>query len=251
MENTRKVHVSFCSLDAMELVNIQSGVQYAGYICTVVHIRQTEDWFTEWSEKCQQANFIVVMFTDKYRHRFTEPLQREARFIDRCHRELGIPVYIYDNSVGMTASEVQVNLQNGVQRMGEYQTWYNFVQNTQPVDGHDYDLSQGNVEKNFVHNGTANSKYTASAPHVGGIHGVNIRYTCIDGPGLLIEHTNGSQYNGYWQKASESIPGPDGETYDIVIHYADQLRKDFFNLKSGSGIHTYNNTKFCDVTITT
>ena len=78
--NTRW-HGSFSGQeDGPVMLQLANEVQKAGGELTVAHF-QREGWFEVWERKLGEAQGVIVVFSDKYRNRFTEALQKEARAI--------------------------------------------------------------------------------------------------------------------------------------------------------------------------
>ena len=59
------------------VLQVTNEVQKAGGEFTLAHF-QDEGWFAEWKRKLWEAGGVVIIFSDKYRGRFTEALQMEA-----------------------------------------------------------------------------------------------------------------------------------------------------------------------------
>ena len=114
---------------------VQNHVVLAGFSWSTHHVAQTEKWFEVWSHKAARAAYIIVIFCDGYRGRFTPALKQEADYIQRLHDGgKGIPVYVFDSQAGHRAAEVESNLRQGAQFMGNFEGWRAFVNTTTPVN---------------------------------------------------------------------------------------------------------------------
>uniref|UniRef100_A0A7S4RMB7 Uncharacterized protein n=1 Tax=Alexandrium monilatum TaxID=311494 RepID=A0A7S4RMB7_9DINO len=122
-----RVHSTFKSEDALDMMVVADGVQQAGASWTWVHNGQRQaTWFKTWRQKCMEANIIVVLFTKKYRDSFTDALKQEATVIKGMYESKLAKLYVLDPEEH-SPEVVQVNLLKGAEGMGDIGAWLGFL----------------------------------------------------------------------------------------------------------------------------
>uniref|UniRef100_A0A6T1G835 TIR domain-containing protein n=1 Tax=Alexandrium monilatum TaxID=311494 RepID=A0A6T1G835_9DINO len=123
----QRVHGTFKSEDALEMMKAADAVQQAGGTFTWVHNAQGKaSWFDTWRQKCRQASVIIVLFSKSYRGNFTEALKQEAKVIKDMYESKLAKLYVFDPKKHGSEA-VQVNLQKGAAGMGDIGAWLGFL----------------------------------------------------------------------------------------------------------------------------
>ena len=109
------------------MVQLANEVQKSGGELTVAHY-QREGWFEVWERKLGEAQGVIVVFTDKYRDRFTDALQKEARAIlKRCDEDKQFKLFIWDPEKD-GAPTIRANIMDDASHMGDIYTWKRYVE---------------------------------------------------------------------------------------------------------------------------
>ena len=125
-----KFHGTMSGQEGIAFGQVVSEVQAAGAVCTLNHNAQgSGSWFTTWKTKLWQANGTIV-FSDKYRQRFTEPLRWEAGAILRIRRDWPDFQLLAPEAPG---DGVRANIMDGTANMGDVAAWERFVTSTKDI----------------------------------------------------------------------------------------------------------------------
>eukprot|EP00615_Pteridomonas_danica_P006484 CAMPEP_0114342444 /NCGR_PEP_ID=MMETSP0101-20121206/9803_1 /TAXON_ID=38822 ORGANISM="Pteridomonas danica, Strain PT" /NCGR_SAMPLE_ID=MMETSP0101 /ASSEMBLY_ACC=CAM_ASM_000211 /LENGTH=437 /DNA_ID=CAMNT_0001476553 /DNA_START=21 /DNA_END=1331 /DNA_ORIENTATION=+ len=131
----KKVHASFSGGEpAATCFEIPQMVAKAGYTFTGTHSAQPDKWYEIWKAKLLDALFVIVVFSDVYRNRFTKALKKEADAIIELLEQNAIAVYIFDPDAKGSASDIFMNLDEQSLVMGDLSGWVDFVENTIPIN---------------------------------------------------------------------------------------------------------------------
>lgn len=98
----KRVHGSFCSkMSSVTMLEVSDALRAADCQHTTQHNNRTvtsENWFDVWSEKAQEADYLLVFFVPEYKTNFSDALYRESEEIRKLHRD-GTPVYVFEPQV--------------------------------------------------------------------------------------------------------------------------------------------------------
>ena len=142
------------------VLQVTNEVQKAGGEFTLAHF-QDEGWFAEWKRKLWEAGGVVIIFSDKYRGRFTEALQMEAAEIMRRREEdAAFKLFVFDPAKDQ-ATTIRANIQDGAPHMGDIDTWEKFAR-----DSMDSSASDGAQARGGPSGGTTAAATTVSAEDV-------------------------------------------------------------------------------------
>ena len=130
-------HGSFSSMQkSYQMIDLQSAIGEAKVArngrtfaikFTLVHVGQTSEWFETWVRQLFLSEGVVVVYSNEYRRRFTEPLMMEAAAILKLLEDKAIKCYIFDPDID-SASDVMRNIQRNTPVMGNLAGWKEFVQ---------------------------------------------------------------------------------------------------------------------------
>jgi hypothetical protein len=126
-EILKKVHASFSGRESAAIIAaLVQMIAKARKEFTGTHAAQDDKWLQVWTEKLHEALFVVIIFSDTYRERFTKALLKEANAIKARAKEGKITVYIFDSSK-YSPADVFINLETDRSAMGDFKEWDKFT----------------------------------------------------------------------------------------------------------------------------